>query len=375
MVYLENITSGQTVWIPKNGESGHVHTGSSGSYQEGFEDGYTSGVTDQKNKLSSAIFTQNSSYTSTDGWSSVTVNVPSSGSTPLLEEKTVIISADTTSVTPNQGYDGLSSVTIDATDYVQSNYDSGFDDGFLDGYSSGFSDGSSGCQLTETAVTVNGRYEGMFSAFTVNVPTSGIGEFYCLYCENASFNLGGALGNGTEFEQLSASILPLSNLNIIIKGGTTDYPYDCDELLKFHWSGNTSSYKFYESNYRNASWNYSTTSSTHTTKTFPSFHSLGLSRLSSDVAYVDYSTVTGTRAVRILNTCGVIISGATYYLGSVNVNNGYCNITPTVDNNGLGCMYYNGNYYYPTSGNAYPVYRYKLNGSYRYYIANVIQTT
>lgn len=40
-----------------------------------WEDGYLSGVTNQKNKLASTAITQNGTYTRVDGWSSVTINV------------------------------------------------------------------------------------------------------------------------------------------------------------------------------------------------------------------------------------------------------------------------------------------------------------
>lgn len=228
MVYLDNTTSAQTVWIPRNDEGEYIHTGSSGSYKEGFADGYESGVTDgygsgytsghtdgmddQKELLSSTTFTENGVYTREDGWSSVTVYV-TSGAPQSLEDKDVVISADTTTVTPSPGYYGISAVTIDASEYAQENYDNGFDDGFGDGYASGATDGyeegygsgytsgyTSGSTdgygsgytdgyyggylsgethqkslLTSTAITENGIYtrEDGFSAITVDVPTSG----------------------------------------------------------------------------------------------------------------------------------------------------------------------------------------------------------
>lgn len=193
MIYLDNTTSPQNVWIPRNDGNGYIHTGSSQSYQEGYEDG----IEYQKSLLSSSAFTENGEYERENGWSAITVNVE-----PTLEEINVVISADTTTITPSSGYDGFSAVTVDATEYGQTNYDSGFDDGYTDGYSSGSSEGydsgyTEGYQsgstdgfnsgytsgethqkslLVSTAITQNGSYsrENGYSAITVNVPIPNI---------------------------------------------------------------------------------------------------------------------------------------------------------------------------------------------------------
>ena len=187
MIYLENSTSGQTIFIPRNDSLGSIHKG---SYEQGFEDGYESGETHQKNLLSSVTFTENGEYERENGWSAVTVDVPQTGSTARLEEKTVVISSDTTNVTPSSGYDGMSAVTVDASSYAQENYDDGFDDGFTDGYSSGNTDGyesgyTSGhtdgvneekAKLSATTFTANTAVtisDGGYSAITVNVPQTG----------------------------------------------------------------------------------------------------------------------------------------------------------------------------------------------------------
>lgn len=179
MIYLDNTTSAQTLWIPRNDGDGNIYVPH--TYQEGYEDG----IEHQKSLLSSATFTENGEYQRNDGWSAVTVNVPQSGS--VLEGKEIVVSQDVTIVVPTSGYDGFSAVTVDATEYGQTNYDSGFDDGFEDGYASGSSEGyDSGYTegytsgethqkglLTSTAITQNGSYqrENGYSAITVNVPT------------------------------------------------------------------------------------------------------------------------------------------------------------------------------------------------------------
>lgn len=199
MVYLDNKKDPQEVWIPRNDGNGSTHSGSSHSYEEGYADG----VNDQKAKLASTAFTENGDYQRNDGWSAITVNVPQSGS--VLEGKEIVVSQDVTIVVPTSGYDGFSAVTVDATEYGQTNYDSGFEDGYTDGYSSGSSEGydsgytegynsgytsgetdgyNSGYTsgethqkslLGNTAFTINGSYsaENGYSAITVNVPQTG----------------------------------------------------------------------------------------------------------------------------------------------------------------------------------------------------------
>ena len=136
-----------------------------------YNSGYTSGYTDGQGSLSSVTFTANTAVTVSDGgYSAITVNVPQTGTTAKLEEKSVTISADTTYIAPTPGYDGMSAVTVDASEYAQTNYD----DGFEDGYSSGSTDEKaklSGITFTaNTAVTLS---DGGYSAVTVNVPQTG----------------------------------------------------------------------------------------------------------------------------------------------------------------------------------------------------------
>lgn len=164
MIYLDNNTQQQECWIPRQDIlSGHSGGGGGGSYQEGYNDG----VAHQKSLLATTAFTQNGEYTRLNGWSGVSVNVPQTGSTARLEEKTVVISADTTNVHPSSGFDGMSAVTIDAEAYAQQNYDSGFDDGFDDGYSSGSSEGyESGYTSGQTDGYNSGYTEGYDSGST-----------------------------------------------------------------------------------------------------------------------------------------------------------------------------------------------------------------
>ena len=55
-----------------------------------------------------------------------------SGSSCNLQSKSVVVTADTQSVTPDQGYDGMDSVFIDANTYAQEMFDRGYDSGYED---------------------------------------------------------------------------------------------------------------------------------------------------------------------------------------------------------------------------------------------------
>lgn len=235
MIYLDNKTEGQQVWIPRNDlgfipqkptdlegkkvtidrdityvypSSGFIGMSSvtinaeayaQRNYDDGFDDGfldgmssgYTEGETHQKSLLVSTAFTENGEYSKEDGWSAVTVNVPT-GSTVVLEEKTVVISADTTNVLPSSGYDGMSAVTIDASDYAQQNYEGGY----TSGHSQGMADQKA--LLSTTALTENGSYsrENGWSGVTVNIDTASTW--------NSGYNSGHTDGVSEEKAKMSA---------------------------------------------------------------------------------------------------------------------------------------------------------------------------
>lgn len=88
-----------------------------------------------------------------------------------LEGKKVTIDRDLTYVYPSSGFIGMSSVTINAEAYAQSNYDDGFDDGFLDGMSSGYTDGyasgyTSGSTDGFNSGYTSGQTDGFQSGYT-----------------------------------------------------------------------------------------------------------------------------------------------------------------------------------------------------------------
>ena len=77
-------------------------------YDEGYTNGESAGIAEQKAKLDSSTFTANGTYTREDGWNEITVDID----TVNNQNKTVDSSTNSQSVTYDNGYTGLSSVTI-----------------------------------------------------------------------------------------------------------------------------------------------------------------------------------------------------------------------------------------------------------------------
>lgn len=126
--YTEGYASGYTSGYTSGSTDGY-NTGYSSGYTDGSADGYASGNTDgyasgytegvdyQKSLLSAITIYNNGEYTREDGWSAVTVNVPT---TVNNQSKEITISTANTittletgiTVLPDSGYTGLSDVIV-----------------------------------------------------------------------------------------------------------------------------------------------------------------------------------------------------------------------------------------------------------------------
>lgn len=120
---------------------------------EGYSSGVAAGRTAQKaeddGKITPSItINQNGEYTANYGYKKVNVNVPS-GSTPVnLQDKSASVTADTQTIRPDAGYQGMTSVELDATTYGNGKYSEGYQGGYTNGYNEGYAEGSGaqGCQ-------------------------------------------------------------------------------------------------------------------------------------------------------------------------------------------------------------------------------------
>ena len=137
--------------------------GNTNGYNDGYElgntNGYNAGKTDgiaiQKNKLTNLSVTTNGTYNREDGWNKVVVSVPST--TFKTQQKNLTVTKDNETVLPDNGYDGITRVNVDATKYGQNKHNEGYNKGYGDGYDLGFSEGQSmnTCEFTDLDVVPN----------------------------------------------------------------------------------------------------------------------------------------------------------------------------------------------------------------------------
>ena len=89
-------------------------------YDEGYSNGKSAGIAEQKAKLDSSTFTSNGTYTREDGWNEITINVNNVNN----QNKTVDSSTNSQSVTYDSGYTGLETVTVNPYTLTTSTIDS-----------------------------------------------------------------------------------------------------------------------------------------------------------------------------------------------------------------------------------------------------------
>ena len=175
MIYLKNIREKQTVHIPRTEINSKVVAVK--SYDEGYADGIVEGKKLQKIKLTSLTVSENGVYKREDGWNEVEVDVPDIPS--KTQKKTLYVTKNTDVVLPDEGYDGLSQVNINATQYGQDKRNEGYEDGYNAGNQKGYADGKTEgitiqkSKLTNLSVTTNGTYERTdgWNEINVNVPS------------------------------------------------------------------------------------------------------------------------------------------------------------------------------------------------------------
>lgn len=158
--YTNGYTSGSTDGY-NSGYTKGVEDGGASGYTLGYTSGKTDGVAEQKAKLIGLNITSNGNYTRSDGYSAITVNVPT-GSTINNQNKNInIVKNGTTSVTFDSGYTGLGTVGINV------NVPTG----------STINNQTKGLNITAntvTAITYDAGYTGLEKVnLNVNIPQTG----------------------------------------------------------------------------------------------------------------------------------------------------------------------------------------------------------
>ena len=118
--------------------------------EEAFESGVTSGITEQKSKLSSISISGNGEYVSEDaGFSAITVNVPQE--IVHLENLTATLSANGRyDFTVHSGYDAFNSPARVYVEVPQTGHtDQEMEDSWNSGYTSGYTDGQASVDCTD----------------------------------------------------------------------------------------------------------------------------------------------------------------------------------------------------------------------------------
>ena len=171
----------------------NVNVPQTGHTDQEMAEAYASGITHQKSLLAATAFTGNGTFTRTDGWNSVTVNVAQTGHTDeemeeayesgytsgktdgVAEQKAKL---STTAFTTNGTYtrtDGWSAVTVNVSGYTQEDLDnafrSGYTSGTTDGYGSGWTNGyASG--YTDGYADASGETQSAATELSIVVPST-----------------------------------------------------------------------------------------------------------------------------------------------------------------------------------------------------------
>lgn len=170
-VGMSAVTVDAEAYAQENYDSGFddgFNDGYSSGSSEGFESGYTSGhsqgMADQKALLSTTAFTENGEYSRENGWSAITVDVPTGTSIPLTS---IYIIENTAITVSDKAYTGIT-VNVNTADTYNRGYSDGYSRGTLDGESTIIS------TFTSMTATTNGEYGSSahpLSSITVSVPT------------------------------------------------------------------------------------------------------------------------------------------------------------------------------------------------------------
>lgn len=197
MIYLKNTTAPQEVWIPR--QDTNIQAVPKDCYTEGYDDGYNIGYEDG---MKEGIPLQEKSVTIVEDLTEVLPDGGYSAMTKVtadateyaqgrydagyadgkaefrLQSKTYEVTGDTGNVTPDDDYDALSRVEVDAVMYGKAKYN----EGHSEGYSSGYSEGQASVRLQEKSVSSDTQTvevtpdEGYSGMTKVSVDSSAFGQ-------------------------------------------------------------------------------------------------------------------------------------------------------------------------------------------------------
>lgn len=129
---------------------------------EGYENGKVDGINEQKSKLSAISITENGTYVNKDGYNSVNVSIETNP-IKIQDYKSVEISEINETITPDDGFDGVRTVGVNANQV--------YENGRIDGVNEQKN------KLTSITIKQNGYYTNNDGYYKIIVDTS----FYRLY--------------------------------------------------------------------------------------------------------------------------------------------------------------------------------------------------
>ena len=188
-----------------------------GSYDEGYNQGKTDGVNEQKSKLETINITENGTYTKEDGYNQIEVNVPdlngsydegyNQGKTDGVNEQKSKL--ESINITENGTYskeDGYNHIEVNVPD-LNGSYDEGYAAGEQAGYNSGYDQGQAdiAAKARVLEVTENGNYLSKFSDPIIPANVTGVyadGTKFYSYAQlnNIVYNTGIKVSENTKIE-------------------------------------------------------------------------------------------------------------------------------------------------------------------------------
>lgn len=192
---------------------------------QGYDEGYADGVANQKAKLSAITITENGDYNREDGYSAITVNVPS---IITNQEKNIVINDNTNPLTwfpelgayalqtplrvsADSGYTGIEPAVVDvycdASEAIQYGYNEGYADGFAAGASA-----CSGFFITALTLNVDSAITDYGTATTTYSPATAITDIYYTSSDPSIASIDSGTGAITVYSSGTVTICAIDSI-------------------------------------------------------------------------------------------------------------------------------------------------------------------